>query len=147
MTMTEAVKLSGLNEGTVWGRLHLGWTEAAALTTPVIRQREPRMRNAKHCAFIRGLPCLVTGRKDGVECAHIRYADFSLNKTEAGIGAKPSDCWTVPLSAHEHRLQHSRGERAYWRELGINPLVVALALYEVSGDDEAGEEILRKARK
>ncbi len=37
MTMIEAIELSGLNEHTVWGRLHLGWTELRALTTPVMR--------------------------------------------------------------------------------------------------------------
>ena len=38
MTLTEAVRLSGLTEGTVWGRLHLGWTIERALTIPPIRR-------------------------------------------------------------------------------------------------------------
>lgn len=32
------------------------------------------------------------------------------------------------------RAQHSRGERMFWAELGINPLLVAQRLYAQRGD-------------
>lgn len=36
MTLTEAIHLTGLAEGTVWGRLHIGWSVEEALNTPVL---------------------------------------------------------------------------------------------------------------
>ena len=90
---------------------------------------------------------MVTCARDGVEAAHIRFADVLLGKREVGKGERPDDRWAVPLHYIQHRAQHATGERKWWRSKGIDPLAVALALYEVSGDDEAGEEILRQARE
>ena len=115
--------------------------------TDNLRQRQPRIQDKAHCAFIRRLPCLITGRTDGVECAHIRYADLRFDKRETGKAERPSDQWTVPLHHELHRAQHATGERDWWRLQGINPITICLALYEVSGDDEAGKEILREARE
>jgi len=39
MTLTEAIGLTGLAEGTVWGRLHLGWSITDALSVPVGGER------------------------------------------------------------------------------------------------------------
>ncbi|ULK98897.1 hypothetical protein [Bradyrhizobium sp. I71] len=51
---------------------------------------------------------------------------------------KPDDAFAVPLCAGCHRLdrdaQHSRGERMFWAEIGINPLLVAQRLYAQRGD-------------
>lgn len=51
---------------------------------------------------------------------------------------KPADRWALPLCADDHRLargaQHKRGEEAFWRELGINPLLVCERLYAQSDD-------------
>ena len=111
-----------------------------------LRQRQPRVKDKAHVEWIRSLPCLITGRHFQIEVAHIRYSDGVLGKRETGKGERPDDRWTVPLAGDQHRAQHATGEREWWRRQGIDPLPVCLALYEVSGDDEAGEEILRKAR-
>jgi hypothetical protein len=46
------------------------------------------------------------------------------------------------MCGRHHREQHSGNERKFWTRYGIDPIRVALALYEISGDiDEAGEII------
>jgi hypothetical protein len=80
-----------------------------------------------------------------VECAHIRYTDLRVAKHNAGVGAKPDDFFVVPLSGAEHRKQHAGNERAYWKRVGIDPILCALALYAVSGDYERGCEVVRNA--
>ena len=116
-----------------------------------LRQRRPRVKDAEHLAWIRTLPCLVTGRRDGTEAAHIRYSDPRFAKRQVGVGEKPSDCWTVPLHHEMHRTgpdaQHSSNERAWWRARGIDPVAVAAALYTHSGDDPAASLILQTARE
>lgn len=118
----------------------------------VERREKPRgrQRDAKHLAFIRTLPCLVSGSNFNVEAAHIRYSDAAWKKFNPGVGQKPHDYWTVPLSAEEHRLgrlaQHNGNEREFWERHGIDPLPIARALYDVTGDYEAGLKIIREAR-
>lgn len=104
--------------------------------------RRPRQHDEKHLAFIRQLPCLLTKTNIGVEAAHIRYPDLRAGKRPTGIGEKPDDRWTVPLSNEMHRLQHTGSERAFWKAAGIDPIFTALALYAVSGDHEAAEQIV-----
>jgi len=111
-------------------------------------RKRPREENRAHLAFIRNLPCLVTGRRDNVEAAHIRYQDLAYGKRAAGKGEKPSDAWTVPLHRDVHREQHDAGdEQLWWQEKGIDPVRVALALSQASGDDDAAEIIIRTARE
>lgn len=109
-------------------------------------QRKPRIELPLHLVFIRRLPCLVTGRS-GVEAAHIRYGELSLCKPISGMQMKPHDYWVVPLSPEEHRKQHARGnERAYWKSVGIDPLLYALRLWSVTGDYEMGCQIVAAAK-
>lgn len=114
-----------------------GWAPLGLKTARPDRTRKParergRQEDAAHLALIRKLPCLITGERERVEAAHIRYSDASMGKRNAGIGAKPDDCWTVPLSARLHAEQHSEGERWFWERHGINPLLIAQRLYGVS---------------
>lgn len=111
------------------------------------RQRQPRTTNEAHCAWIRTLPCLITGRRDRIECAHIRYADSRFAKRETGKGERPDDRWTVPLCRDMHRHQHEFDERSWWKFAQIDATQVALALWNVSGDSEAAEQIIGEARK
>lgn len=111
-------------------------------------RKQPREESGDHLDFIRSLPCVVTGRTDGVDAAHIRYPDLLFGKRATGKGEKPSDCWTVPLQRDQHRDQHLHGdERAWWEGIGIDPLQVALALHRISGDAEMGCLIVREARE
>lgn len=119
----------------------------------VIRRRPTRGRqhDDKHLAFIRTLPCVVSGVQVNVEAAHIRYSDAAWGKVNPGIGRRPDDRWTVPLCARIHRddprlSQHSMNERSFWDSHFIDPLKLASALYEISGDYEAALQIILEAR-
>lgn len=112
-------------------------------------QRETKTRSAreedpKHLAFIRQLPC-AAGTTGKAQAAHIRMASDKHKKPLAGMGVKPDDRWTVPLADKPHKRQHDIGEPMFWAELGIDPLELAVKLYDVSGDTKAGAKIVRAA--
>jgi hypothetical protein len=98
-----------------------------------------------HFGFIASLPCVICG-KWPVEVAHIRYSDAAHEKLNPGLGRK-EDTWVVPLCADCHRngpdAQHKSNEREWWERHGIDPLPLATALYEVSGNHERAGAILR----
>jgi hypothetical protein len=104
------------------------------------RQRDPR-RAAKHLAFIRTLPCITCGIQGSTEAAHVRVG------TDGGGGFKPSDRYSLPLCAACHARQHSQGELTFWSDIGIDPLDAASALWTKSGDPEAGDRIIFRARQ
>lgn len=112
----------------------------------------PRVRDEKHLRFIRDLPCLICGTNQDIHAAHIRAARARWGKTETGAGQKPDDAWTVPLCGDHHvwgsDAQHTRGEMAWWGERGIDPFVIALALYKHSkgGDRDAALMVIEMAR-
>lgn len=109
-----------------------------------LRQRRPKIRSAKHLAWIRTLPSLIPGT-GSVDAAHLRYAEELYAKDHTGMQEKPSDCWTVPLAHDVHMDQHRFGEREWWKERGVDPIVVAAFLWAHSGDDDAGWTIIRNA--
>lgn len=113
---------------------------------PPLSQRRPRKENGAHLAWIRTLPCLVTGQRINIEAAHIRFADRRFGKRHVGLQEKSDDRWAIPLSADIHRDQHTENERSWWEARNIDPVTVASALWGASGDDEAAEVILREAR-
>lgn len=106
-------------------------------------QRRPRIHLPDHLAFIRTLPCLVSGDDTSTEATHIRFSDLTVGKRQTGKAEKPDDIWTVPLSSEQHRRQHTMKEAHFWYEARIDPIKVALALYAVSGDYERGLEIVK----
>lgn len=98
---------------------------------------------------IRALPCLCCGRAPS-EAAHIRYSDFKAGKVNPGMGTKGTDDdrWCVPLCRECHRGrkgQHTRGERQWWEDKGIDPHEVARDLWDVKAEYEAGCKIVRHA--
>lgn len=113
------------------------------------KQRSPRKKEGAHLAFVASLPCLICNRR-GCHAAHIRYPDATYWKRAVGIAEKPDDKWTVPLCPEHHtngsEAQHHFNEYFWWRIRGIDPLAVATQLYVWSGDEEIGEEIIRKVR-
>ena len=113
------------------------------------KKKQKRAHAEEHLAWIRTLPCLVTG-KHPVHAAHIRYPDMRFGKRGVGLGEKPDDKWVVPLHPSMHTdgpdAQHKSNEQEWWAERGIDPVTVALALWGCSGDDETAEQILQQAR-
>lgn len=113
-------------------------------------RKRPRKESGDHLKFIRSLPCCVCGTHKQVEAAHIRIGSQQFGKPWTGAGEKPSDEWTVPLCAWDHRTapsaQHMVGEESFWFRHKINPFVLALALWRATGDTEAGELIIQELR-
>lgn len=97
--------------------------------------RQPRERDEAHLQAIRQCPCVKCGIDPAGEAAHIRIT--RAGKPIAGIGNKPSDCWTAPLCHDEHMEQHRVGEVSFWADVGIDPLKLAEKLYAVSPNTEA----------
>lgn len=106
------------------------------------------MKSEKHRDWIRGLPCIICARVGSIECAHVRYSDARVAKKNSGIGAKPSDAFCLPMCNTHHRAQHAMGnERKFWEGVKLDPVLLSLALYHVSGDYEAGCEIIAAAQQ
>lgn len=120
--------------------------DTAFSNAPSKGQKRPRIEDGKHLAWLRTLPCVISGRRP-VEAAHIRFGDPVYGKRETGGQERPSDMWCLPVHPDLHREQHSGSEKAFWAKHGIDPCRTALALYAVTGDDEQGEIIIRNARK
>ncbi len=113
-----------------------------------VRQRQPRMKDEKHLKFVRQLPCVVCGNDIETEAAHVRAADPSIGKLNSGIGAKPDDCFVLPLCGEHHRSQHKYGDEIeWWQIMRVDPIKVALRLYSVTGDVLQGEHVVGHARQ
>lgn len=105
----------------------------------MIAARRPRVCNSAYIAWLHELPCVVTGHiGDGVQSAHIRFADFAANKDLTGMGRRPDDHWCLPLHQSEHlQRQHKMNERAYWSGEGKDPLALCNRLSALYPDTEA----------
>lgn len=75
-----------------------------------------------HRKFVRSHCCSSCGKEPGDPFNPIEFAHVRLG-TNGGTGLLPSDRWGVSLCLNCHRLrpdsQHTRGERTFWRKLGI----------------------------
>jgi hypothetical protein len=116
-------------------------------------QRKPNLRRKRsHLAFIRQLRCVACGLAFFSEATHVRCG------TDGGTAIKSSDKYAVPLCRSHwspdgliiegcHAMQHRIGELSFWSALRIDPLNIAHALWKNSGDIEAGERIVFRARQ
>lgn len=105
--------------------------------------RRPPKKNEKHLKFIRQLPCVICLNPIETEAAHVKIPNEKLGKRSVGRSEKPDDRWTVPLCGRCHREQHNGSETAFWNGKQIDPLMLSLALFGVTGDHEAGEQIIK----
>jgi len=77
----------------------------------------------------------------------VRFGSQKAAKRHTGMAEKPDDAWALPLCGRHHRDQHLIGEGVFWGiHYGHRPIFLCLALWRVSGDIEAGEQIIREAR-
>jgi len=95
----------------------------------------------QHLAFVRQLPCVACGKAAPSEAAHAR------TETDGALGVKPGDRYAVPLCNACHAKQHRIGELTFWSALRIDPVNVALRLWTISADVEAGERTVFRARQ
>lgn len=107
-----------------------------------------RIIDRAHLAWVRRLPCVATyvetGRLAyGCQAAHLRLSSAVHGKRHPGGQVKPDDRWVTPLSAEQHRIQGEvKGEGRFWSDLNIDPFDLCQRLYAVSGDDEAGLQVI-----
>lgn len=95
----------------------------------------------KHKAWLRTLPCCVTGIQGYTEAAHIRY------QTGGGMGLKPHDKWCIPLSSGRHSYQHEIGEKRFWGSMIDDAKNLALKLFEISGDTDTAINLIDEFRE
>jgi hypothetical protein len=112
---------------------------------PKVAKEDAEKVGADHLAFLRTLPCVITGARP-VEAAHVSMTSKIWGKSDKGVGKKSADRWALPLSPAMHREQHELGERAFWKKHGIDPLVVACRLWEASGDAITAQRVIADAR-
>jgi hypothetical protein len=117
---------------------------AAPRISRTIARSKPKpdlRRRQQHLAFVRQLSCVACGKAAPSEAAHVRTA------TDGGAAVKPDDRYAVPLCTSCHAKQHRIGELSFWSERRIDPLNVALRLWTISGDAEAGQRTVFRARQ
>jgi len=115
-----------------------------------MRQRDPRDKDSKYLGFIRSLPCIACERDPSGEAAHVR-GNFNVGgERPFGKGERPHDRRAVPLCGWCHRespdAQHRVGERSFWLRRGINPILLAAALYSNRESFEVAREIVLRSR-
>ncbi len=105
--------------------------DKSVLTVPEPR----RIRDREHVRYVAQQPCLVCGRQPS-DAHHLRFAQ------SRALGRKVSDEFTVPVCRIHHRAIHGAGdEKAWWKDISINPTRVAQALWEQSrGGGRAGSD-------
>lgn len=92
-----------------------------------------RHRDKAHLRFVALQPCLLCGRSPS-DPHHLRFAQ------PRAMGRKNSDEFVVPLCRTHHRQNHQVGdERSWWTKTNIDPLKVALRLWQVSRGINNGE--------
>jgi hypothetical protein len=101
----------------------------------------PRVKDARHLAAIRELPCLVCGRSPS-DAAHVRIGHTAETRTQ-GMGRKPADDQAVPL-CHQHHMEEHTGPKTFWGRLGLDPVEIARELYQVSPDITAMKLVLMR---
>lgn len=102
-----------------------------------LRQRQPRVLDARYIAAVRLLPCAIRPcQRLPIEAAHIRFGRHGL-KRATGLGERPDDRWALPLCRWHHSHQHRSGEVKWWQDRGIDPIEVAIRLYAERYDHDA----------
>ena len=111
---------------------------------PCHRARQPKTNlrsRVAHLGFVRQLSCVACGKAAPSDAAHVRTG------TDGGVGREPGDRYAVPLCTTCHAKQHRIGELTFWSALRIDPVNVALRLWTISADLEAGERTVFRTRQ
>ena len=96
-----------------------------------------RLRDKEHRKFVSRQACLVCGRTPS-DAHHLTFTQ------PRALGHRVSDEFTVPVCRAHHRELHRQGdEAAWWGKLSIDPVPVALKLWQhtrPNGDELAASE-------
>ena len=108
-------------------------------------KREPRPGDSKaHTRWLKTLPCVVCG----LPADDPHHLLGNLDGLPKGMGRRAEDRWAVPLCRRDHNAAHAAGDdEAWFASLGIEARSLASALWRSSGDDQAGERIVFRARQ
>jgi len=88
-----------------------------------------RLRDKEHRKFVVRQPCLVCGRVPS-DPHHLTFTQ------PRALGHRVSDEFTVPVCRIHHRELHRSGdEAAWWRKFNIDPIPIALRLWEQTRTD------------
>jgi ERF superfamily len=102
-----------------------------------------RLRDKDHRKYVLRQPCLVCGRVPS-DPHHLTFTQ------PRALGRRVSDEFTVPLCRVHHRELHLSGnESAWWHRVNIDPLPVALKLWQhsrVDGELFASSESVTQAQ-
>lgn len=114
-----------------------GWSNLKPFKTP-------RVHRQPHLSFVKQLPCIGCLIERGVEIQaddpmHIRAGSPLYGKEPEGGGRTADDRWTLPGCRPHHDRQHAGAELTFWRELGIDPFLLALVLWGLTGNRHAAE--------
>jgi len=89
-----------------------------------------RLRDTDHRRFVLRQACLVCGRVP----SDPHHLTFTQPRT---LGRRVSDEFIVPVCRVHHRELHRSGDEAsWWRRLNIDPLPIALRLWQQTRSDE-----------
>src|SRR5208282_109247 len=93
--------------------------DKSVLALPELR----RVRDRDHVRYVAKQVCLVCGRHPS-DAHHLRFAQ------SRALARKVSDEFTVPLCRGHHREVHRYSdEAAWWRNVGVDPISMACALW------------------
>jgi hypothetical protein len=108
-------------------------------------QRRPRKHDTKHLQFVRQLPCIICGSSPS-DAAHIKMGDARVSKPiSSNIGMKADDRFTLPMCRRHHERSHQVPEREFWEYYHLDPVLLALALFSISGDEQEGDRLINNA--
>src|SRR5262249_286507 len=126
----EQTKLRALEPGGAAG--HKSIRRAKKQPRPDVVQtlgKPVRLRDKDHRKFVLRQPCLVCGRVPS-DPHHLTFTQ------PRALGRRVSDEFTVPICRVHHRELHRSGdELGWWRRLSIDPLPVALKLWQQTRSD------------
>lgn len=110
--------------------------------------RTPRVHKRSHLDFIKSLICVCCATRGIIVKAddpmHLRSGSALHGKSAAGGGQTSDDRWTLPGCRMHHDQQHAMGsEKNFWSIYRIDPFLLALVLYGLSGDEFAATEVIR----
>lgn len=111
--------------------------------------RTPRVKNDRHRQFVKSLPCiccLVEGLEiQADDPMHLRDGSRLHGKEPAGAGETSDDRWVLPgCRPHHNGEGHLGNEGTFWRQFGIDPFLLALVLWGLTGRDHEARLVLRE---
>jgi hypothetical protein len=101
-----------------------------------------RLRDKDHRRFVLRQACLVCGRVPS-DPHHLTFTQ------PRALGRRVSDEFIVPVCRVHHRELHRSGnEAAWWRKLNIDPIPIALRLWQQTrtDGDQGDPKLLKNAR-